>query len=64
MKHKPPTQSVRQWESVHRCRGCGHLTNLEEIDLRGISTGIISCPKCNKSDIVRIEIVEVEMQPG
>jgi ribosomal protein L37AE/L43A len=46
----------KQWESVHTCPKCGFVINLEEIDLRAIATGIISCPKCDWSGLVVIEI--------
>jgi hypothetical protein len=48
----------KRWESVHRCAQCSHVVNLEKIDLRTIATGIISCPKCDWSGPVTIEIVE------
>jgi hypothetical protein len=50
----------KQWESVHLCPRCAHVINLEEIDLRTITTGIINCPKCDWSGPVSIEIVEEE----
>lgn len=51
---------VKQWESVHRCPECGRITNLADIDLRVIATGIIECPKCDWSGAIKIEVVEIE----
>jgi hypothetical protein len=31
----------QQWESVHVCPRYGHVINLEELDLRAITTGIV-----------------------
>jgi ribosomal protein L37AE/L43A len=56
----PESNGPKDWESVHRCPKCGHVLNLAEIDLRTIATGIVSCPKCEWSGAVSIEIVEPE----
>jgi predicted RNA-binding Zn-ribbon protein involved in translation (DUF1610 family) len=56
----PDLNRKKQWESAHRCPQCSHVINLEEIDLRAITTGIITCPKCGWSGQVSIEIVEEE----
>src|SRR5258708_7123393 len=37
--HKEDGQS---WESVHVCPNCGHAINLAELDLRAITTGIVT----------------------
>jgi len=48
----------KHWESVHTCPNCGYVINLENIDLRTMTTGIISCPKCDWSGSIEIEIIE------
>jgi predicted RNA-binding Zn-ribbon protein involved in translation (DUF1610 family) len=48
----------RELESVHKCPKCGHLINLDETDLRVISTGMISCQNCKWLGPVRITIME------
>jgi hypothetical protein len=30
------------WESVHVCSNCGHIINLAELDLREITTGLVT----------------------
>jgi len=59
---QPPPQSngPKHWESVHRCPKCGHLINLDTIDLPEIATGIVTCPKCEWSGAISIEIAEAE----
>jgi predicted RNA-binding Zn-ribbon protein involved in translation (DUF1610 family) len=49
-----------QWESVHKCPKCGHLVNLDETNLRVISTGMIHCPNCNWFGPVHIKIASQE----
>ena len=45
------------WESVHVCPNCKHVINLAEIDLRAITTGIVSCPRCEWAGKIEIQIV-------
>lgn len=46
------------WESVHVCANCGHVINLAELDLRAITTGIVSCASCNWSGQIEIQVVD------
>ena len=46
------------WESVHVCANCGHVINLAELDLRAITIGIVSCPSCNWSGQIEIQVVD------
>jgi hypothetical protein len=52
-----PEQEGQHWESVHVCPSCSHTINLAEIDLRAITTGIVSCPHCEWSGAIAIKIV-------
>ena len=45
------------WESVHVCPNCGYVINLADIDLRAITTGIVSCPRCDWAGKIEIQIV-------
>jgi ssDNA-binding Zn-finger/Zn-ribbon topoisomerase 1 len=45
------------WESVHVCPNCEWVINLADIDLRTITTGIVSCPRCEWAGKVEIRIV-------
>ena len=46
------------WESVHICPACGYTLNLEQIDMRAITTGIVLCPKCNWEGPIEIQVQE------
>ena len=46
------------WESVHVCSKCGHVINLAELDLRAITTGIVSCPSCDWSGQIEIQVID------
>ena len=50
----------KQWDSVHRCPECGHMLNLRDIDLMGVTTGIVDCPNCERTGSIEIQIVERE----
>jgi len=48
------------WESVHICPRCGHILNLEEIDLKAITTGIVECPNCDWQGPVEIQVTDLD----
>jgi hypothetical protein len=53
-------QEVRNstlWESVHKCPRCNYELNLEEIDLKGATTGMAVCPKCGWEGQINLQIV-------
>jgi hypothetical protein len=52
----PPVK--KHWESVHVCPKCGYKLNLSDIDLKGITTGIVPCPDCGRSGPIHIQIVD------
>lgn len=49
--------SIR-WEHAHQCRKCGHVVPIDDIDPRVITTGVITCPKCELSGPINVAIVE------
>ena len=51
---------IRQLESVHVCPRCGHILNLDQIDLRAITTGIVACPKCDWEGSIEIQVIDVD----
>ena len=51
-------QYAQTWESVHVCPECGHVTNLAELDLRAITTGIVTCANCDWSGQIEIQIID------
>jgi predicted RNA-binding Zn-ribbon protein involved in translation (DUF1610 family) len=46
--------------SVHVCPQCGFAINLKELGLRGGTTGLVTCPKCDWSGPVLIGTAEKE----
>ncbi len=54
----PESSDQKQWDSVHRCPQCGHITKLGELDLKAATSGVITCPTCKWSGQIEIQIVE------
>ncbi len=48
-------ENGQSWESVHVCPNCGHVINLAELDMKAITTGIVTCPSCDWSGQIEIE---------
>ena len=44
-------------EHTHQCKKCGHIVRGSQIDLKAISTGIITCPRCESSGPINIQIL-------
>jgi hypothetical protein len=40
------------------CPVCGLVINLAELDLRAITTGIVTCPSCDWSGQIEIQVVD------
>ena len=61
--HPPPPEGDKQWESVHLCPKCGHALNLELTDLEAVTSGIVTCPKCDWSSPINLKIVSEDKPP-
>jgi transcription elongation factor Elf1 len=48
----------QHWESVHVCPSCGHVINLAELDLKAITTGIVTCANCDWSGQIEIQVID------
>jgi predicted RNA-binding Zn-ribbon protein involved in translation (DUF1610 family) len=46
--------------SAHVCPQCGFSTNLRDLGLRGGTTGLVTCPQCDWSGPIEIQIIEKE----
>ncbi len=46
------------WESVHVCPNCGQVINLSELDMKAITTGIVTCSSCDWSGQIEIQVVD------
>ena len=55
--HTPEPSEETHWESVHKCSKCGYVRNLAKLDLHETSTGIATCPKCEWSGQINLQIV-------
>jgi hypothetical protein len=55
--HTPAPNEERHWESVHKCSKCGYEHNLEKLDLDETTTGIATCPRCEWSGQIDLQIV-------
>jgi transcription elongation factor Elf1 len=53
----PEDRGTGQLANVHKCFNCGHTIALEQIDMKTITSGVITCTECGKSGPVNIEIV-------
>ena len=51
-------ENEQSWESVHVCPNCGHVINLSELDMKAITTGIVTCPSCDRSGQIEIQVVD------
>jgi len=50
-------QNLEAWESEHVCPACGHVVNLAELDMTAITTGIMTCPSCDWSGQIEIQVI-------
>ena len=55
---EPDCDERNHWESVHVCPNCGQIINLAELDLRAITTGIVTCPSCDWSGQIEIQVID------
>jgi ssDNA-binding Zn-finger/Zn-ribbon topoisomerase 1 len=53
----PEKENKRAMISAHVCPRCGFPIDLEELGLRGGTTGLVTCPKCDWSGPVEIRII-------
>lgn len=49
-----------QWQSVHECPRCRHFIRLADLDLKAVTTGIVTCMKCGLTGSINIQIVRQE----
>jgi uncharacterized paraquat-inducible protein A len=55
--YTPEPSGETHWESVHKCPQCGYERNLAKLDLRETTTGIATCPRCEGSGQIDLQIV-------
>lgn len=49
-----------RWEHTHQCRKCGHVIRIDDIDPKVITTGVVTCPKCEMSGPVNVKILQIK----
>jgi uncharacterized paraquat-inducible protein A len=49
-------QSI-SWESVHVCPNCDLAIDLARLDLGSVTTGVVSCPRCDWAGRIEISVV-------
>jgi hypothetical protein len=49
---------MKDWEHVHLCPKCGHTLHPDQIELGAIMLGVITCPVCERSGPINLQIVE------
>ncbi len=49
-----------RWEHSHQCQACGHIVRIDDIDANVITTGIVSCQRCDASGPVNVRIVDAQ----
>jgi predicted RNA-binding Zn-ribbon protein involved in translation (DUF1610 family) len=57
---RPDEDGRKPKTSAHVCPRCGFSIDLKDIGLRAGATGIVTCPKCDWSGPVEIQIVDKE----
>lgn len=45
------------WESVHVCPSCDLAIDLAGLDLGSVTTGVVSCPRCEWAGRIEISVV-------
>jgi hypothetical protein len=50
-------EKLNGWNSAHVCPRCDFSIDLEELGLRGSTTGLVTCPKCDLSGPIEIRII-------
>jgi uncharacterized paraquat-inducible protein A len=49
-----------RWEHAHQCSQCEHVVKGSEIPHQSIATGIMTCPRCEWSGPINVQIVPAE----
>jgi hypothetical protein len=52
------TSVIKRWDAAHKCPRCCHALRLADFDLKTVTTGIVTCPNCDWSGPIDIEIIE------
>jgi|GEM_PF-3489662 len=56
-------QMNTRWDHVHQCGTCGHAMRIENIELKTIIAGVITCSRCEASGPINVKIMEEKLIP-
>jgi transcription elongation factor Elf1 len=56
----PNANESTPWESAHVCPQCEHAISLGDIDMKGATTGVVTCPSCEWPGRIEIKIIDRE----
>ena len=45
---------------AHRCPSCGTVVAGRDIDTKAVATGVITCPRCESSGPMRLQVLASE----
>jgi C4-type Zn-finger protein len=62
--HATDIHSETNWEHVHRCPSCERIIKAAEIPHSAVATGVITCPKCDYSGPINVQIVPEDSAPS
>jgi hypothetical protein len=55
------TQSIEsRWEHAHECQACGYAVGIDDIDANVITSGIVTCRRCDASGPVNVKILDAQ----
>jgi predicted RNA-binding Zn-ribbon protein involved in translation (DUF1610 family) len=65
MEGQQPRREMRRVKaSAHVCPQCGFSINLRDLGLRGGATGLVTCPQCDWSGPVEVQIIDKDLING
>jgi DNA-directed RNA polymerase subunit M/transcription elongation factor TFIIS len=64
MKDTKQNGTRKDWEHIHVCPKCRHILHPDEIELGSIVLGVMTCPKCEWSGPINLQIVERKDDPA
>lgn len=52
------------WDHVHQCFACGYAVRIDDIELKVITAGVITCAKCEFSGPINVQIMDEKSIPA
>ena len=64
LKDSHHTATKEKWEHVYQCPQCGHIVKAEEIPRPAIISGVMTCPQCESSGPINVQIIRTNSHRG